>query len=111
MKTDDIQCESSINGYNSSIIIWRMSFGSAIFEYMNKFDKFITKQLVRFDHYLELLVKNADFIQDLYKGKVLDYNSHCKNKEQIPENCSIIAFPRNPKPHQCSETWIFLFWK
>jgi len=110
MKTDDIQCEGSVKGYNSSIILYRKIFGSIIYEFMLKFQNQINKQVIRFDHYLEFLVKNADFIQDEFEGKVLDYNTNCKNRDQLPELGSIIAFPRNPKPHECKEIWIEKYW-
>jgi hypothetical protein len=111
MKTDDIKCENSINGYNSRIIIWKKHFGVQIYSMMEKYSKYINKQIIRFDHYLEFIVKNSDFIQDVYKGKVLDYNFYCKNKESLPEEGSIIAFPRSPKPHECEESWIKDHWK
>lgn len=54
---------------------------------------------MRFDHYLEMLVWNADIVQDLCKDQVLDYTMHCQ-QEKLPENCKIVAFPRMPKPHE-----------
>lgn len=110
MQTDDIQCENSKDGYNSSIILWRKNIGREIYDYMARYDKWINKQVIRFDHYLEFIVKDADFIQEVYKGKVLDYNTYCKDKEVLPEMGAIVAFPRNPKPHECSEKWISQFW-
>ncbi len=65
---------------------------------------------MRFDHYLELMIKGSDFIQDEFPGKVLDYNQYCKEKDILPENASIIAFPRAPKPHECKEKWIGEYW-
>ena len=29
---------------------------------------------------LEFIVKNADFTQDVFIGKILDYNTYCKEK-------------------------------
>ena len=29
---------------------------------------------------LEFIVKNADFTQDIFIGKILDYNTYCKEK-------------------------------
>jgi hypothetical protein len=110
MKTDDIQCESSVNGYNSSIILWRKNFATNLYEYMLKYDKWINNQVIRFDHYLEFVIKNSNFIQDLFQGQVLDYNTYCKEKDILPEGSSIIAFPRNPKPHECKEKWINDHW-
>ena len=112
MKTDDIKCEGSHNGYNSSIVLYRKYFGKKIYETMEKYENLLTKQIVRFDHYLEFIVKNSDFLQDVFEGKILDYNTYCKDKKtnELPENGAIIAFPRSPKPHQCNEEWIKLYW-
>ena len=112
MKTDDIQCEGSHNGYNSSIILYRKNFGRKIYDIMDKYENELTNQIIRFDHYLEFIVKNADFTQDVFIGKILDYNTYCKDKklEELPKDGAIIAFPRSPKPHQCSEDWIKKFW-
>ena len=112
MKTDDIQCEGSHNGYNSSIILYRKNFGRKIYDIMDKYENELTNQIIRFDHYLEFIVKNADFTQDVFIGKILDYNTYCKDKklEELPKDGSIIAFPRSPKPHQCNEDWIKKLW-
>lgn len=111
MKTDDIQCESSINGYNSSIVIWKRGFGKEIYNVMERYETLLTKQIVRFDHYLEFIIKHSDFIQDVFKGKILDYNTYCKGKDELPSTGAIIAFPRSPKPHECNESWISKYWK
>ena len=112
MKTDDIQCEGSHNGYNSSIILYRKNFGRKIYDIMDKYENELTNQIIRFDHYLEFIVKNADFTQDVFIGKILDYNTYCKDKkfDELPKDGAIIAFPRSPKPHQCSEDWIKKYW-
>jgi hypothetical protein len=110
MNTDDIECESSVNGYNSSIVLWRNGFGRQVYDYMKLYNNHINKQIIRFDHYLEFIIKNSDFVQEVFPGKVLDYNTYCKDKEDLPDNCSIIAFPRYPKPHECKENWIDVHW-
>jgi hypothetical protein len=111
MKTDDIKCENSKGGYNSSIILWRRDFGREIFDFMLKYETTINNQIIRFDHFLEFLVRRADFIQDEFEEKVLDYNFYCKDKDYLPEGGSIIAFPRTPKPHDCNEKWIEEHWR
>jgi len=110
MKTDDIQCENSKDGYNSSIVIWNKEFGREIYDNMASYSKYLTRQVVRFDHYLEFVVKNSDFVQDIFPGKVLDYNTYCKDKKILSENGAIIAFPRFPKPHECKEEWLETHW-
>jgi hypothetical protein len=110
MKTDDIQCENSKNGYNSSIILWRNGFCEEIYNLLLKYHKYITKQIIRFDHYLEFLVKNADFTQECFPKRILDYNFYCKGVNDLPNEASIIAFPRSPKPHECNEEWVKKHW-
>jgi len=110
LKTDDIKCELSKNGYNSSIILWRNGVGDNIYDTLEKYHNYIVTQLVRFDHYLELMIKGSDFIQDLFNGKVLDYNECCKGIDILPQDASIIAFPRSPKPHECTEKWVVDNW-
>ncbi len=110
MKTDDIECERSIGGYNSSIVLWKKGYGKEIYDYMLNYEKYIVKQVVRFDHYLEFVVNNSNFVQDEFVGQVLDYNTYCKGKDELPSGSSIIAFPREPKPHQCKEKWVGIFW-
>ena len=52
------------------------------------------------------------FVSMNANGKILDYNTYCKDKklEELPKDGSIIAFPRSPKPHQCNEDWIKKLW-
>jgi len=66
---------------------------------------------MRFDHYLEMLVHNAIILQDEVPGRILDYTTHCQ-QESLPEGCSIVAFPRSPKPHEIEEKyeWVREFW-
>ena len=47
MKTDDIKCENSKGGYNSSIILWRRDFGREIFDFMLKYETTINNQIIR----------------------------------------------------------------
>lgn len=108
--TNDIQCEGSKNGYNSSIVLWRNGYGTQIYDFLVHYHSHITKQVIRFDHYLEYIIKNSDFVQDEFKNLVLDYNFYCKGKEELPVTGGIIAFPRYPKPHECSEKWVSQYW-
>lgn len=67
---------------------------------------------MRFDHYLEMCVQNADIIQELCPDEVLDYNSHCQ-QDILPKNCRVVAFPRNPKPHEIKNKWdwVQIYWQ
>lgn len=110
MSTNDIQCENSKGGYNSSIILWRNGICDNIYGFLENYHQHITKQVIRFDHYLEFIVKNSDFVQTEFPGQVLDYNTYCKDKQDLPITGSIIAFPRYPKPHECKEVWVEKYW-
>ena len=84
-----------------------------LFDTLEKYNTAVVKFLMRFDHYLEMLVFNADLVQEMLPGQVLDYMEHCKGKPDVPENCRIIAFPRTPKPHEIMDTepWTKNHWK
>ena len=65
---------------------------------------------MRFDHFLEMMVKRADFVQDVFPGEVCDYMFlKTKSKgavEMLPSEARVICFPRTPKPHECDDEWI-----
>lgn len=64
LKTDEIACEKqNKNGYNSSIVIWNnREVFKRIFIELDKNWKNISKFIVRFDFWLEMIVENADFL-------------------------------------------------
>lgn len=109
MSTSDIYCETSKDGVNSSIIAWHSSFGSSIYNSLKRYYKHILKFICRFDHWIEMMVSDPDYVQAFYPGQFLDYCTYCK--ESLPENCRMICFPRDPKPHECSEPWILSNWQ
>ena len=65
------------------------------------------RYLMRFDHYLEMLVLNAELLQKVIPGQLIDYSQHFKvnGNSKLPEDCRIVAFPRNPKPHEIDDEW------
>ena len=90
-------------------MIFESGFGLIIYETLIKYYKELCQIIARFDYFLEMMVQNAGFLQDLYPGEILDYNNHCKT-DVLPDNCKIVCFPRAPKPHQCSHQWLLQFW-
>ena len=66
------------------------------------------KFICRFDFWTEMMVKDADLVQDLFPGQFLDYLTYCK--ASVPEGCSMVCFPREPKPHDYSSDWIKELW-
>ena len=109
--TENIFCEKRGNGYNSSIMIYESGFGKEIYQVLEKYSKYLWKAIMRFDFFLEMMVLNADELQKVFPEQIQDYVTTCKGKEKVPENCRIICFPRDPKPHECHEPWINIYWK
>eukprot|EP01017_Pseudomicrothorax_dubius_P008439 TRINITY_DN12774_c0_g1_i2.p1 TRINITY_DN12774_c0_g1~~TRINITY_DN12774_c0_g1_i2.p1 ORF type:complete len:408 (+),score=85.13 TRINITY_DN12774_c0_g1_i2:137-1360(+) len=110
-RTDDFFCEqSNRGGYNSSIIQWSNQKKFAqIYEVLRGSFEVVTKYVMRFDYWLEMNIKNALFVQDLYPEKTADYVSRCK--ESVPEKVAIVCFPRLPKPDDFPSEWIRDVWK
>lgn len=109
LKTDEFECEKkNKSGYNSSIIIWNNNKVEAIYLELKKNFESITKYIVRFDFWLEMMVKNADFLQDIYPNQILDYLSHCKEKVDLQTR--VVCFPRVPKPDSYPSEWIRNHW-
>ncbi|CAD8098711.1 unnamed protein product [Paramecium primaurelia] len=110
LKTDEIACEKqNKNGYNSSIVIWNnREVFKRIFTELDSNWKNIQKFIVRFDFWLEMIVENADFLQDIYPTQISDFVFECK--EQVPQNTRIVTFPRMPKPDSYPAEWIKEKW-
>jgi len=107
---ENIFCEKRTKGYNSSIMIYQSGFGQQIYEVLEKYSKYLWKAIMRFDFFLEMMIKNADELQKIFMSQIEDYNTSCKNQENVPKNCRIVCFPRDPKPHQCNEKWLIQNW-
>lgn len=73
LTTNDIFCEQTQDGYNSSIMLFTaerdkertLTQVQVLFDTLSKYYDHILKFLMRFDHYLEMLVENADILQDM----------------------------------------------
>jgi len=106
--TGDIYCEKAKNGYNSSIILWDANIGRPIFEVLNQYRQYIHRYIVRFDHWLEMMVQECDLVQDVFPQQFADFTSFCK--DTVPEGTRIVGFPREPKPHDYPAEWIRDLW-
>ena len=63
LKTDEIACEKlNKNGYNSSIMIWNNNIFERVFIELDKNWTNISKFIVRFDFWLEMMIENTDFL-------------------------------------------------
>lgn len=109
LRTDEISCEKkNKNGYNSSVMIWNSKELSKVYHELKRNFDVINKYIVRFDFWLEMMVKNADFLQDLYPGQISDFLMSCTN--EVPKNTRIVCFPRTPKPDAYPAEWIKEYW-
>jgi len=109
MRTDLFQCErENKTGYNSSILIWNSDEFEKIYTELKKNFSAIMKFIVRFDYWLEMMVKHPHYIQDCFETQIADYTSDCQ--ETLPNNARIICFPRYPKPHEVETKWIQEYW-
>ena len=76
LSTNDIFCENVANGYNSSVVLFRTDRCHILYETLARYYKHLLRFLMRFDHYLEMLVWNAVIVQEKLPGQVVDYSSH-----------------------------------
>ena len=63
LSTDDIFCENVANGYNSSVMIFNKYHTRHLYDILFAYYAHIMKYLMRFDHYLEMLVHKAELVQ------------------------------------------------
>ena len=62
LSTDEIFCENVNNGYNSSVMIFHKEKTRHLYDTLERYYSHIMKYLMRFDHYLEMLVRNAELV-------------------------------------------------
>lgn len=58
-------------------MIWNSAEMYPIYDELKKNYSNITKYVFRFDFWLEMMVKNADFLQNLYPSQISDYLKEC----------------------------------
>ena len=74
LSTNDIFCENVNNGYNSSVMLFHKERTKHLYDILECYYEHIMKYLMRFDHYLEMLVKNAEIVQEVVPGQLIDYS-------------------------------------
>ena len=111
LRTDELYCETlNKQGYNSSILLWRDDYFEPIYTCLKACYHELAKYIYRFDYWLEMMVQNAEFVQELFPGQVLDYTAECQD-DQLQDGTRIVAFPRDPKPHEVThKAWMQLHW-
>ncbi|KRX07220.1 hypothetical protein PPERSA_00377 [Pseudocohnilembus persalinus] len=111
LKTDQFACEQlNKGGYNSSIMIWDSSIMKPVYQVLKDNYDAITKYLNRFDFWLEMMIENAEFLNDKFTNNIADYLNDCKDKQQLSDQTKIVCFPRTPKPEDCHEQWVYEHW-
>jgi hypothetical protein len=113
LTTEEIFCETVADGYNSSIMLFRVKHVEHLYLTLKTYYDVLLRFLMRFDHYLEMLVWDSGLIQKLLPGQVLDYSTTFAKADidvVVPADCRVIAFPRNPKPHEIKNNWVYELW-
>jgi hypothetical protein len=89
-------------------MIWQGNSMLPVYQALKDNFEYIKKFIVRFDFWLEMNIKNADLLQDLFPGEISDYLQECK--EAVPKNTRIVCFPRKPKPDEYPSEWVKDLW-
>jgi len=96
------------DGYNSSLMAWEAGTGHDVARVFERFSSHIVELCVSDQEYLEMMLLNADLMQDTHPGQVREYKSECT--ESVPEGTAIVTFPLVPKPHAYPSPWIAELW-
>lgn len=81
LRTGELACEKNHkDGYNSSVMIWEGNLLTPIYDALKENFENINKCIVRFDFWLEMTIENADYLQELYPGQVVDFLANAKDK-------------------------------
>ena len=109
LRTGDLQCEKNHkDGYNSSVMIWNDDILEPIYHALKTNFENINKFIVRFDFWLEMTINNADYLQNIYPGQIVDFLADAS--EKLPENARVVCFARKPKPEDYPAEWIKKYW-
>ena len=96
------------DGYNSSLMAWDAGFGHEVAHAFERLGKHIVDLCVSDQDYLEMMILNADLVQDIWPNLVREYKSECT--EFVPPGTAIVTFPLIPKPHSYPSSWIADLW-
>jgi len=97
-----------LDGYNSSIMAWEAGFGHEVARVFERYAEHIVELCVSDQEYLEMMMLNADLVQDIWPNQVREYKGECT--AGVPSGTSIVTFPLIPKPHQYPSPWIAELW-
>jgi len=112
--TDEFaKSENRQGGYNSSILLYdaRSSSLKRVYSTMARLgQQTVTDYVRKFDYWLEMMVSDADILQDIFQDRLIDYKTHVKC-HGLPASAAVVNFPQDPKPHNCiEEIWVQKYW-
>lgn len=116
LKTDEMANEQRAGGFNSSIMAWRNDsddeVGSLQFVYSFLHSHFtaVTKYIYKFDHWLEMALPEASFLEEKFPDQIVEYRSLDDSAVTPPPGAIIVCFPLLPKPHQATAMWLAHHW-
>lgn len=106
--------EGVIGGYNSSVMLWqaggRTETSRRLRALHDALSTHVPRCLMRWDHWVEMVVPRAHLIQRAFPGLVADFCTDCAGGEP-PAGAAIVCFPRSPKPHQAQVEWVHRHWR
>lgn len=60
--------------------------------------------------YRKYLHDDMDFLQWIWPKAMLSYKNHLKNRTTIPNDCKLVSFHGNPRPHTVNKEWVRMNW-
>jgi len=112
--TDELENENRAGGYNSSVMAWNAPAHGQVWDLLANEPaayQALAGVVYKFDHWLEMLVGNADILQNILPGVIIEYRRDVlTNAEEPPPAASIVCFPLDPKPHDVHTPWLDRHW-
>lgn len=108
LSSQEIACEDSADGYNSSVMVWRSDQYRRIYSDFMENKERVLEVMDRFDHWLEVMLPEVETMQGRYPGMCRDFTQACS--ETLPPDCQIVIFPQSPKPSDYPSPWVRLHW-
>lgn len=94
-------------GYNSSLMLWRAGFGSAIWD---SYEAAGRPEIEGGDQvWIDRCVPQADILQDLFPGAIVSFKQ--KALLELPAGVRIVCFHGLPRPHEVRNGWVENVWK
>ena len=117
--------EGFSDGYNTSVMLWDAGRqgssgdgsgagggggGGELSSLHEALCEAVPACLMRWDHWVEMVVPQAHLLQSLFPGVLVDYRTSCASSGP-PATAALVTFPRYPKPHEVDTPWISEHWR